>query len=304
MGGSFAVKDRTCPLRLQGPRANVTSCAADQRLEPQPMTRISAPLFAALLMAPLTALAQDPQTDLPPGLTQARLLPGWTDEQGHRIAALELVLQPGWKTYWRSPGDSGIPPRFDWDGSTNLGEVSFQWPAPELIDSDGTKSFGFHDRLVLPFEVTPLDPDQPVDLTAHVEFGICEKICVPASLTLSAPEVGNRPDPVIQTALANQPASRDEQPACRLTAIEDGMQVQLDLMAEGPVDGVAVELPSLPDVWVSAADLAPLGDNGLTATADFVPPQAAPFDLDPQAVLITVIQPDAVWQMQGCVAEG
>ena len=271
------------------------------------MTRISAPilpvLIAAALATPIAAPAQDLPQDLPPGLAQARLLPGWTNDQGHRIAALELVLEPGWKTYWRSPGDSGIPPRFDWEGSANLGEVSFHWPAPELIESEGSKSFGFHDRLVLPIEIAPLDASQPIDLAAHVEFGICENICGPANLTLRAPAAAEKPDPVIQAALDSQPQTRDMQPACTLTAIEDGMQVRLNIAADGPIDGVAVELPSLPDVWVSAADLEP-GEDGLDATADFVPPQAAPFDLDPQAVLITVIQPDGVWQMQGCVAEG
>ena len=70
----------------------------------------------ALILSLLTALPAAAQ-DLPQGLEAARFLPGWTDAEGRRVAALELVLEPGWKTYWRSPGDAGLAPVFDWKGN-------------------------------------------------------------------------------------------------------------------------------------------------------------------------------------------
>lgn len=132
----------------------------------------------SLLVTP--ALAED----LPPGLESARLMPGWQTQSGSRMMALELILRPGWKTYWRVPGDTGIPPQFDWSGSTNLDKVEFHWPAPEIIDSSGEITLGFHDRMILPFEVWPTDETMPVDIATHVMLGVCESICVPVDLSL------------------------------------------------------------------------------------------------------------------------
>ncbi|MDO5529308.1 MAG: hypothetical protein Q4F71_07880, partial [Paracoccus sp. (in: a-proteobacteria)] len=74
----------------------------------------------ASLAAIFAAIAAPALGDLPRGLESARLLPGWVDADGRRITALELVLAPGWKTYWRSPGDAGIPPSFDWRGAEEV----------------------------------------------------------------------------------------------------------------------------------------------------------------------------------------
>ncbi|WP_295171235.1 protein-disulfide reductase DsbD domain-containing protein, partial [uncultured Paracoccus sp.] len=112
------------------------------------MTHFPRPLLATALTLVLTgpAIAQD---DLPPGLRGAQLLPGWTEPGGARILALELLLEPGWKTYWRSPGDTGLPPQLDWAGSRNLSHVTLHWPAPQAIRSGETLEMGYHDRLVL-----------------------------------------------------------------------------------------------------------------------------------------------------------
>ena len=123
----------------------------------------------ALILSLLTALPAAAQ-DLPQGLESARFLPGWTDAEGRRVAALELVLEPGWKTYWRSPGDAGLAPVFDWKGN-NIGKVDFHWPAPEVVVSDGVRTLGYHDRLVLPIEITPAEPGQPIEPRVVVDFG-------------------------------------------------------------------------------------------------------------------------------------
>lgn len=261
-------------------------------------------LALALMLMPLAAPALAEPEALPPGLVGARLLPGWTDDQGHRIAALELLLEPGWKTYWRSPGDTGIAPSFDWEASDNIGSVQFHWPAPEVIDSGGSRSFGFHESLVLPFEVVPADKEKPVTLAATVDFGLCENICVPAMLSLTAPPAEDQPDLTIQAALAAQPQDSTDQPACTLTEIEDGMQVGLTLRDAEGVKAVAVEFPDRPEIWVSVPETKTDAKGRLTARADLVPPEGKPFDLDPDRLLITLIGDRPAVQMQGCDAAG
>lgn len=252
-----------------------------------------APTLIWALMLPIASLAQSvpaPLDDLPPGLHSARLLPGWTDPTGARILALELVLEPGWKTYWRSPGDTGLPPHLDWTGSGNLDHVTLHWPAPQAIRSGDVLEMGYHDHLVLPLTAHPVDPGQPVDIRARIDLGLCKDICVPAGLDLTAPPVGDAPDPRITDALALAPERRDDSPACHVTPLADGMRVAMDLPRQGATLA-AIELTDSPDVWVSGADITD-GPTGPQAVVEMVGPTGAPFDLDRQALRLTVIPAD------------
>lgn len=243
----------------------------------------------------LTALPAGAQT-LPEGLESARFLPGWMTEEGERIAALELVLEPGWKTYWRSPGDAGLPPEFDWMGS-NIGEVEFHWPAPEVIVSDGVRTLGYHDRLVLPFTITPQMAGRPIGISADVTFGLCENICIPADLTLSAPAPAERPDPQILDAIDEAPVMAGTRPACAIGQIEDGMTVTLSLPQEQR--DMAVEYTADPDVWVSAPEL---NGAGTEATVDLVAPSGKPFPVDPSGIVMTLLSADGATEYRGCAA--
>lgn len=256
---------------------------------------LSALSAVPLSAIPLSAAALSASADnLPQGLQSARILPGWTDADGQRIAALELVLEPGWKTYWRSPGDAGLPPEFDWKGS-NIGEVSFHWPAPEVIVSDGVRTLGYHDRLVLPFTVTPEQSGQPVGISAQINFGLCENICIPASLDLIAPAAGTAPDPVIEAAMTAAPRPSDQQPACEFGEIEDGMTITL-IAPENGAD-LAIEYGGAPDIWVSAPEF---NADRTEVTVDLVAPSGKPFALDPDAVVMTVLGKDGATEFQGC----
>ena len=108
---------------------------------------------------------------------------------GHLYAFVEIALADGWKTYWKSPGDTGIPPRFDFAGSSNLASANVLYPAPRRIDEKGDIIAGYTGTVLFPVAITPLDPKAPVTLTALVQFGMCKEICVPteAALTLSIP---------------------------------------------------------------------------------------------------------------------
>lgn len=258
-------------------------------------------LVAMLISVAAPAALAEP---LPPGLKSARLLAGWTDADGNRISALELRLLPGWKTYWRQPGDSGLPPSFDWTGSRNLADVTFHWPAPEAIASGDEVTLGYHDRLVLPFTARPRDPARPVSLDAAIALGLCDNICVPAHLDLNAPQAGPAPDPQIAAALAQVPAAVPGRPACRIDPIRDGMRLDVLLpQAQAGTEVAAMELDGQPDIWVSATTLA-MRPEGLRASADFVPPSGAPFDLDAEALRLTLIGPAGAVEMRGCAPQG
>ncbi|MDM7459886.1 MAG: protein-disulfide reductase DsbD family protein [Paracoccus sp. (in: a-proteobacteria)] len=251
---------------------------------------------AAALPARAAPSAADPQ--LPMGLVSARLLPGWHDENGARVLALELVLEPGWKTYWRSPGDSGLPPSFDWQGSTNMGDVTFHWPAPEPIISGGATELGYHDSLILPFTVQPAIPDMPMTISGQFELGLCENICVPATLELTAPPAGDAPDARILAAQALQPQRLDRRPQCRILPIADGMRVEMTL-EDTDATLAAIEVEDRHDLWISGAEVTQ-GRDGITVSAEMVGPDSRPFDLAPEALRLTAIGPDDAIETLGC----
>lgn len=123
------------------------------------------------------------------GNTQAgaRLIAGRdADRTGSRIrrAGVEIRLAPGWKTYWRYPGDSGVPPHFDFSGSENVKNVTVLWPAPRRFAADGDITIGYKDNAIFPLRIEPQRADRPVLLRLAFDYAICEKICVPADARL------------------------------------------------------------------------------------------------------------------------
>ncbi len=105
------------------------------------------------------------------------------------LFGLHFRMKPGWKIYWRSPGDAGFPPSPDWAGSENLGDARLLWPAPHRFTVLGLETMGYTDEVVLPVLVAPFEPGKPIRLAARVPYLTCEEICVPyeAKLALDLP---------------------------------------------------------------------------------------------------------------------
>lgn len=265
--------------------------------------------FAFLLFAALPAVspAQAQQAlagqPLPPGLESAALLGGWVTPEGHRIVALDVRLLPGWKTYWRNPGDAGVPPVFDWEGSDNLGAVTMHWPRPEVIDSGGMRTLGYHNRMLLPIEIAPADPSKPIDLSVQVDFGVCETICVPAHVTLKAATPGQA-DPAILAALDSVPRPAKTAAICTISPTEDGMRISatVPLQAGEEDSAAAMELSDLP-VWASEPEIE-IADGKLTATSEFIDLTGKPFALDPALVRLTLIEGEDAVEFTGCQTAG
>jgi DsbC/DsbD-like thiol-disulfide interchange protein len=95
-------------------------------------------------------------------------------------AGIEIRLKSGWHTYWRYPGDAGVPPRFDFAGSRNLESATVLWPAPRRIQEQGLNIIGYTGNLILPLVVAPQDRAIPVALRLKLDYAVCEKLCVPA----------------------------------------------------------------------------------------------------------------------------
>lgn len=253
---------------------------------------------------PLSAMAENA---LPPGITSATLLPGWQDSTGTRIAAIKLDLAPGWKTYWRVPGEAGIAPAIDFSASRNLGTAQIVWPTPQAFDQDGMRSMGYRGTVIWPLRLMPEDTAIPVSLVADLDLGLCHDICVPARLHLEETLTGTgSPDAAITAALADIPKPVTDIARCTITPTKDGMTVTARIALAGTdlagtdTAPTAFELRSKP-MWTSEAQEHREGDI-LIASSDFVPADARPFDLDANDLLITVLDPAGAIEIDGCPA--
>ncbi len=94
------------------------------------------------------------------------------------LLAVEFDLKPGWHTYWRAPGDSGIAPRLDWAQSRNLARGEMRWPMPLRFEEMGEASYGYTGHVLLPALVRPVAATTPLHVALTLDYGVCSNICV------------------------------------------------------------------------------------------------------------------------------
>jgi len=112
--------------------------------------------------------------------TKSRLFVGGYDRE-HKILHIgwQVSMKAGWKTYWRSPGDAGLPPRWDWENIKNIKRISVLWPAPEFARIFDMDSYIYHQEVILPIDVEIKDDKAPTFLMLNLEYMVCSEICVP-----------------------------------------------------------------------------------------------------------------------------
>src|SRR6202162_1983596 len=202
------------------------------------------------------------------------------------LGGIAVQLDPGWKTYWRTSGDSGIPPRFDFSKSDNIEAVTVLWPAPTKFDDGaGGTSLGYHDQVVLPLRIVAKNADKPATLRADISYAVCEKICIPieANAELAFASVASTEDSVLFAALDTVPKPanvgdpnpltiRDVKREGKSTVLVDVVAPDnrsVDLFVEGPTPDWALPVPKL-------LDHGPPGVKRFAFELDGVPPGVNP----------------------------
>jgi DsbC/DsbD-like thiol-disulfide interchange protein len=134
--------------------------------------------------------------------SRVRLLVGEPAASKGIEGGVEVMLEPGWHTYWRNPGETGIPPIFDFSASENVADIEVFYPAPERYDDGSSVSLIYRDEVVFPLTIVPRDAEEPVVLRAELQFGVCKEVCIPtrASAELTLPQ-SSSPDPLAEARL-------------------------------------------------------------------------------------------------------
>jgi DsbC/DsbD-like thiol-disulfide interchange protein len=202
------------------------------------------------------------------------------------LGGIAVQLEAGWKTYWRTSGDSGVPPRFDFSKSDNVEAVTVLWPAPmKFDDGGGGISLGYQNQVVLPLRIVPKSTDKPVTLRADINYAVCEKICIPvdASAELAFATVASTEDSVLFAALDTvpKPASvgdpnpltiRDVKREGKSKVLVDVLSPDartVNLFVEGPTPDWSLPVPKL-------LEPGPPGVKRFSFQLDGVPPGVNP----------------------------
>ncbi|WP_435370365.1 protein-disulfide reductase DsbD domain-containing protein [Epibacterium ulvae] len=262
-------------------------------------------LVAGLTLATAMTAPNAHAQNLPDDLVRLDILDGGETRDGTVLGAVRVTLSDGWKTYWRTPGDAGIPPSFSWQGSQNVANVEITWPAPEVFLTSGYQTLGYHDQMILPVEITPLRAGEPVTLKGRVWIGICREVCVPSQLNFDHTlDTSAKRNPAIVAALASRPFSAREggvkSATCRLAPTEYGMKVTANItMPSAGGTEIAVIEPGSPYLQAGNTQARREG-RVLVAETEFYSVDDSLVAVDRSAVRITVLGNSHAVDIQGC----
>ncbi len=243
----------------------------------------AAPYFNAFAAPPGTSSSWDGDSR-----AAVRLVAGNRQPGEPLRAGVEVRLADGWKTYWRYPGDSGVPPVFDFSKSDNIKSVSILWPAPHRFEYEGGASIGYKGDVMFPVHAVPADPHRPATLRLTLAYAVCDKLCVPArgqaelviasgpspydsqlaaaeALTPKPTAIGDKTadhEPLSIASVRREPGQAHPRIVVEVTAPAG---VPLDLFAEGPTSEWALPLPE-------PVDGAPPGRRWFAFDLDGMPP--------------------------------
>ncbi|EJM98494.1 protein-disulfide reductase DsbD domain-containing protein [Phyllobacterium sp. YR531] len=202
-------------------------------------------IFLVTLAAAAPAHAGNSEWTKTPG-GSVRLVVDKTPSHANEIrGVVQINLDPGWKTYWREPGDAGVPPELNIDGSTNVKNAVLAFPAPHRFDDGGMHWAGYKKPVSLPVTFTLVDPNQSTRLKGHAFLGICETICIPVTAEFDIPLGQAQSDPLsktlVDTAFEELPSSASAIfGAASATKDGDDIKFVVNLPADDPDTDVFV----------------------------------------------------------------
>ena len=242
------------------------------------------------------------------GLKSVDIIRGWRQSDDIHIAAINIKLEDGWKTYWRVPGIGGIAPILNWEKSKNIKNISQIWPTPNIYNEYGLQTIGYKDELLLPLQIQPIDKKQPIHLSITIDFGICSDVCVPIQTAVEErlPErtsIGKKNIlDTLEKAMLSGNKSSFKIVKCNIVPIKDGFEVNAFFEGLTSFDkdtlGV-VEYPVKQNGWINQkASL--ISSNQLSVHA-IVYNKSIHF-IDRSDLTLTIFTKNKAFEFDGCIS--
>jgi hypothetical protein len=256
----------------------------------------------AMLVTTMPVAAESPIL----GLDSIGMIAGWRQANGSHMAAVDIQLEKGWKTYWRVAGGGGIPPQFNWSKSENIKGYDVKWPAPSVFRDYDQQTIGYQDALILPIVFHPIDANKPMRVSGTIDFGVCENVCVPVQSTLNAtlpPRVAVGKS-TIKKALKK--VARSGQSAgikikgCKFTPVKGGFAIQANVENQNGFNKHAVgvlEYPYGPNDWLQQQ---PSTISGYDLAANAILYAKNITFIDRSKLRITVLSNGKAVEIHGC----
>ncbi|MFM9943354.1 MAG: protein-disulfide reductase DsbD domain-containing protein [Hyphomicrobiaceae bacterium] len=269
-------------------------------------TTIAALAIALIASLPQSVCASEPAVASPwvkDHSTAVRLIGGGAVHGGgsaRLFAGLEIRLDEGWKTYWRNPGSSGVPPRLDWKGSENLAAATVLFPAPERFADKEGDTVGYKKAVLLPIAVQAQDPTKPVVLKLALEYGVCREVCIPVqpnlTLTLSPDAISRPAGSGLVAALATVPragqARLPSDPVVKVIKVDLAAakpSIVIDVEFSGTDKGADVFLEAPEGLWIPLAKPIAGGSKTLRRFEVDLTDGADIADLKGRTILLTLV---------------
>ena len=219
-------------------------------------------IFSAIVLVPFSHQDASAQTHGNDKLASLRVFQAENNDDGSFWGGLEIALNPHVKTYWRTAGEAGLPPRFDWSASDNLADLTLSWPRPIRFEDGGGQSIGYDQSVLLPLLIKPINPLKPVTLDLTVDYAVCEKLCIPMHDRIklvfdknktSANEARQALHHALMLVPKKLSMGTSEHPSIE-RVISEGDMVRVDARVDSDmhIDDVFIEGP---DGWVFAAPI-------------------------------------------------
>lgn len=240
-----------------------------------------------------------------------RLLPGWINGDGNHVFGVEITLEPGWKTYWRSPGGNGIPPQFDWSGSQNVADVKIHWPSPSVLDSFGFKTVGYTEYVVFPVEIAPKNAEKPVSIALNLFYGICKEVCIPANSNaqLALAEGTKSTKQLIRNSLATKALTKGEAGVksitCEITPTENGFDLRTNItLKNAPVANPYTVIETGNDNLIAMPVTGQTSGNTVQLSTKASYYGSGGMIVDRSRFTITLLFANQTIELSGCPAQG
>ncbi|GAB5447797.1 protein-disulfide reductase DsbD domain-containing protein [Gymnodinialimonas sp.] len=237
-------------------------------------------------------------------VAEVSLMPGYRLDGDSHMAAIRIRLAPGWKTYWRAPGDGGVPTVLRLTQADGVTDMAIHWPRPSVFFTNGLRAIGYDGDVILPVEFA-LNANGTAHIAGRLDLGVCLDVCMPISVDLAGilPDQPTR-DGAIAAALSDRPYTAAEAGAgavtCAVEPIADGLRVTVRAQVPdtGNDEALVVEHRD-PMIWVSEATAQREG-GWITGVADVVPADHGPFAMNRGDLRITVIGSRMAIELSRC----
>ncbi len=106
------------------------------------------------------------------------------NNQNEIFLGLEYQMQPGWKTYWSSPGDAGFPQELLWEKSQNIQDIKLFWPTPSEFEILEMTSLGYENNVIFPLKILLDNSNKKTNLNLSIKYLVCKNICIPGEANI------------------------------------------------------------------------------------------------------------------------